>query len=471
MNIELERQVTLESREKPWANGPVERQPLTLLYAGATQSRDTDPYARWVSDVMLHDQPVETTEITPNTGDPEVIRSLGLGAHRRRRIAVRAAILLVVLAAIALGVNRYLRARAAQALPKYETAAAVRTDIQVSITATGTLEGLNTVEVGAEVTGKIIQLNADYNDRVKKGDVLAVIDPELFQASVDESRAHVADADAAIQQARATLTETRLAADRAVQQVAQGLISQQQVEAAKAAAERADANLKSAIAGAVVARATLKSTLSKLDKTTIVAPIDGVVLARLMERGQTVTAGFQTPVLFKLAEDLGRLSLHVYIDEADIGRAREGQTASFTVDAYPEKTFPSKVLSLRNEPKTEQNVVSYEAVLAVDNSDHLLRPGMTATATIVAERHQGVLAVPNAALRFAPPEPKHFGPPKPQVNPGVDPSGKARVWHVVNGQAEPMTVKRGVSDGRMTEILEGKLDVGSPVIVDVAGDG
>jgi HlyD family secretion protein len=432
---------------------------------------------------MVHDPPSETVRLPEAAtvqepadahaagADPEVIQTLGMTPnHRLRSVVVRVLLAAVVLGAIAFGVRHYVATRAREAIPKFDTVAAVRTDIQVSITATGTLEGLNTVEVGAEVSGKVVKLNVDYNDRVKKGDVLAEIDPEQLRASVEEARARVADADAATQQARATLTETRLAAKRAVEQVAQGLIAQQQVEAAQAAAERADANLKSAMAGAVVARATLKSTLSRLDKTTIVAPIDGVVLARLVEQGQTVTAGFQTPVLFKLAEDLSRLSLHVYVDEADVGRAREGQPASFTVDAYPEKTFPSKVLSLRNEPKTEQNVVSYEAVLAVDNAEHLLRPGMTATATIVAERHTGVLAVPNAALRFTPPEPKRFGPPKPRVNPLLE-AGTARVWRVVNGQPEPTVVKRGVSDGRMTEIVQGRLDVGTKVIVDVAGDG
>jgi HlyD family secretion protein len=191
-----------------------------------------------------------------------------------------------------------------------------------------------------------------------------------------------------------------------------------------------------------------------------------------MEPGQTVTAGFQTPILFKLAEDLKRMSLHVFIDEADIGRVREGQNASFTVDAYPGKVFPSKVRELRNEPKTEQNVVTYEAVLTVDNEDMLLRPGMTATASIVAGRHANVLTVPSAALRFSPPvAPKGAfsgGPAKTaQLN---KPSGKRKLYVLKPGEEGPrpeaVEVVTGVSDGTLTEIVSGAVREGTEVIVD-----
>jgi HlyD family secretion protein len=213
-------------------------------------------------------------------------------------------------------------------------------------------------------------------------------------------------------------------------------------------------------------RATLKSQVSRLDKTRIVSPIDGIVLSRLVEPGQTVTAGFQTPVLFKLAEDLRRMSLYVYVDEADIGRTREGQAASFTVDAYPDKVFPSKVLSLRNEPREDQNVVTYEAVLAVDNGELLLRPGMTATATIVAELRKGVLSVPNAALRFTPPSLAREQAQKPR--------GRG-VWMLsapagARGE-EPaprfVPLKTGASDGQRSEVLSGALRAGDELLVDV----
>jgi HlyD family secretion protein len=244
-------------------------------------------------------------------------------------------------------------------------------------------------------------------------------------------------------------------------QAKQGLVSQKELEAGEAALERAAATLASAEASSTVARATLGSQRSLLDKTRIISPIDGIVLSRSIEPGQTVTAGFTTPILFKLTEDLRRMELVVYVDEADVGRTREGQSASFTVDAYPDKSFPSKVLSLRNEPKEENNVVTYEALLQVDNSELLLRPGMTATATIVADVRANVLSVPNAALRFAPSklEPDQAGKP-----------GERRVWtlNTVKGEPKPVPVpvKTGVSDGRNTEVRESTLREGSLVITD-----
>jgi HlyD family secretion protein len=320
------------------------------------------------------------------------------------------------------------------------------------------LKGRSTVEVGAEVSGRVTEVLVDYNAQVQKGQLLAVIDPEQPKAAVAESEARVRESDATVRQARATLTEARQNRDRALVQARDGLVSQKELEAAEAALERGEATLASAQASSTVARATLESQRSRLDKTRIISPIDGIVLSRSVEPGQTVTSGFTTPVLFKLTEDLRRMELLVYVDEADVGRAREGQTASFTVDAYPERSFPSKLLSLRNEPKEEQNVVTYEAVLQVDNSELLLRPGMTATATIVADVRKDVLAVPNAALRFAPPT--------------LDPSqaakpGERRVWVLKGSTPEPMVVRTGVSDGRLTELRSDKPSAGTQVITDV----
>jgi HlyD family secretion protein len=401
--------------------------------------------------------------IDSQAGDLEVRKTLGLGAHGRSR-GRRWGLGIVILLTLALagyGIWHFMRQRAIAARPRYEQAPVVRGDIQVSVSATGTLRGRSTVEVGAEVSGRVTEVLVDYNDKVTKGQLLAVIDPERSKASVDESVARVRESDAAIRQAKATLVEARQTRDRAALQAKQGLVSQKDLESSEAALERAEATLASAEASSTVARATLGSQRSLLDKTRIISPIDGIVLSRTIEPGQTVTAGFTTPVLFKLTEDLRRMELLVYVDEADVGRAREGQEASFTVDAYPDKTFPSKVLSLRNEPKEENNVVTYEALLQVDNSELLLRPGMTATATIVADVRRNVLAVPNAALRFAPSklEPNQIAKP-----------GERRVW-VLAGKdepkPEPVPVKTGVSDGRNTEVREGKLSEGSPVIIDV----
>lgn len=421
-------------------------------------------------------------------GDPEVVKTLGITGKKqsRRRALIKALLVLVVLAAAGgFTLRWWQQSRAAQATPEFVTADVTKADIRVTITATGTVKGLNTVEVGAEVSGKVTKVHVDWNDRVKKGQVLAEIDPEQQAAAVDESAARVNDADASIRQARATLLEAKQNQARAEQQAQQGLVSQRDLEAAKAAAERAEASVASAVAGATVARASLKSARSKLERTSIFSPIDGVVLSRLVEPGQTVTSSLQTAVLFKLADDLTRMRLHVFIDEADVGRAKEGQEATFTVDAYPEKTFPSQLVSLRNEPKTEQNVVTYEALLAVDNADLLLRPGMTATAIIVAELHKDAVAVPNAALRFSPPGTggggggrRGVGIPVPGLGGGPRPnpanSGQAKgpkVWVLNGATPTAVPVKIGASDGRVTEILEGDIAPGAKVLVDVVEKG
>lgn len=420
--------------------------------------------------------------------DPNVIKTLGIHTGKGRGRAVIKAVIIILLLALAGGaIFRCVRQQTAKAVTEYRTAEVGTADIRVTITATGTVKGLNTVEVGAETSGKITKVYVDFNDRVKRGQILAEIDPEQQRAAVDESSARVSAANAAIREARATLNEAKLNLARIEQQAKDGLVSQKELESSRASAERAEASLSNALASATVSRATLTSTKSKLEKTTIASPIDGIVLARLVEPGQTVAAGLQTPVLFKLAEDLSRMQLHGFIDESDVGRAKEGQDASFTVDAYPDKVFPSKLVSLRNEPRTEQNVVTYEAVLAVDNAELLLRPGMTATATIIAEIRKDVLAVPNAALRFTPPEVAasagagrgggvgiripgvsgggRSGAPKKVQEAGAKP--KRRVWILEGGVPKAVSVETGVSDGRVTEILGGELTKGAQVLVDV----
>jgi HlyD family secretion protein len=398
--------------------------------------------------------------------DPEVVSALELGkSHKRRRWLSGLVTLVLVAALVAFGMH-YFEQRAASRLPQYESESVARGDIEVVVTATGTLLGLNTVEVGAEVSGRVSKVHVDFNDSVKQGQVLAEIDPEQSRAAVDEASARVAEADAAIHQARASLLEAEQNAKRAEQELPRGLIAQRDHDATLAARERAKAAVESASASAIVARATLKSARSRLSKTSIMSPIDGVVLSRLVEPGQTVTAGFQTPLLFKLTEDLRRMSLRVYVDEADVGRVRDGQKATFTVDAYPDKVFPSRVLSLRNEPKTEQNVVTYEAVLEVDNSALLLRPGMTATASIKSDVRKNVVTLPNAALRFTPPQPAQLGRKSRQT-------AQRRVW-ILEGQTPvPVVVRTGVSDGERTELLSGevkpghKLQPGQKLLVDV----
>lgn len=395
-----------------------------------------------------------------SSGDVEVLKALGMESRAKRRVRLFVVILSIAaaLGALAYAGFRFYQQRELARRPRFQSEVVARGDVQVMVSATGTLKGQNTVEVGAEVSGRVASVLVDFNDHVEKGQLLLEIDPEQARAAVEEARARVAEADASIKQAQASLLEARQNAARGEQQLAQGLVSQKELEGLRAALARAEASTDSAKASAQMARATLKSQSSRLEKTRIVSPIRGVVLARLVEPGQTVNAGMTTPVLFKLAEDLRRMSLYVYIDEADVGRSREGQSASFTVDAYPDKVFPSKLVSLHNEPKEEQNVVSYEAVLAVDNDALLLRPGMTATATIVADRRASVLTVPNAALRFTPPASSRGGPAKPR--------GRG-VWTMAGEEPRFIPLKTGASDGRLTEVVSGELREGMRVLVDV----
>ncbi|MET0283580.1 MAG: efflux RND transporter periplasmic adaptor subunit [Polyangiales bacterium] len=394
----------------------------------------------------------------PDTGDRDVLLTLGMGAGSRGgRRWLWPIVIVLALGALGFGARHWWAQRELAMRPRYEQGKVVRGDIQVAVSATGTLNGRSTVEVGAEVTGRVMEVLVDYNAKISKGQLLAVIDPERSQMAVDESVARVREAEANIRQSKATLLEARQTRDRALRESKDGLLSQKELEASEAALERAEATLLSAQATATVSKATLGSQRSTLGKTKILSPIDGIVLSRSVEPGQTITAGYSTPVLFKLTEDLRRMELLVYVDEADIGRVREGMSATFTVDAYPEKVFPSKLLSLRNEPHDEDNVVTYEAVLEVNNDELLLRPGMTATATIVSDVRQGVLGVPNAALRFAPA----------QLEPSqVAKPGEHRVWQLRNDKPQPIPVKLGVSDGRLTEVREGDVKEGMELVTD-----
>jgi len=261
--------------------------------------------------------------------------------------------------------------------------------------------------------------------------------------------------------------------------LSKGLSSQENLDIAEAAFKRAEASRAIAAAQVIQAEAVLDAEQTALSKAVIRSPIDGIVLKRSIEPGQTVAASFQAPVLFTLAEDLTKMELHVDIDEADVGQVRVGQSASFTVDAYPDRRFPGKILKVYNAPQVVQDVVTYEAILAVDNSALLLRPGMTATADIIVKRVEDALLVPNAALRFTPPaqgdsrgsnRPLLPGPPLPEkdlsraIVPG---QAQQRVWTLEAGRPVMVPLTIGVTDGRMTEVVEGDLAAGMPLLVDV----
>ena len=346
--------------------------------------------------------------------------------------------------------------------PKYQTVPVERGRVVATVTATGVLHPVTQVDVGSEVSGVIKAVNVDFNDHVTKGQVLALLDTDQLRARMLQAKASLASAQAGQRQAAATVHETELNFHRCERLARTQMCSQQDLDQLEATWLRAQAAQAIAIAQVSQATANLEADQTALGKATIVSPIDGIVLNRFVEPGQTVAATFQTPLLFTLAEDLSQMQLKVDVDEADIGRVAQGQSASFTVDAYPQRRFEARVASVRFAPKTIQGVVTYEAVIDFDNSALLLRPGMTATADIVTRTVESVLLVPNAALRFKPAAPAAV------PAPGTDDPSTRLIWILRDDTTQPEAVHVGVgeSDGRNTEITSGTLTVGDRVITD-----
>ncbi len=412
------------------------------------------------------------------SADENMASVLGLGQRTdvapmiaKKWWVVGGAVSIVVLAAIFFGPF------GGPPAPVYRTAEVEMGDIVATVTATGTLQPVNSVDIGAEVSGQIDQVFVDFNTRVTEGQLLAVLDTESMRARVLQARASVAAAKARVQDAKATVLETADKLERTRELAKTGYASKQAVDSAEASAARANASLASAEAQVAVSEATLSSDETAFSKSEIKSPINGVVLSRSVEPGQVVAASFQTPVLFKLAEDLTKMQLEIDIDEADIGRVKEGQRANFVVDAFQNRQYPAVITQVRFAPKTVDNVVTYQAVLTVNNEDLSLRPGMTATATIVTASQEGVLSVPNAALRFDPSivsetrGPRMPGPfgrlmNEPRRSP-ADTSKKMneqRVWILKDGEPQPVPVSTGVSDGRRTEIRTGAIKPGDLVV-------
>ncbi|NTV12631.1 MAG: efflux RND transporter periplasmic adaptor subunit [Desulfobulbaceae bacterium] len=378
------------------------------------------------------------------------------------------------------------------AIPQYKTQAVQRGDLKVTITATGTLAPVNQVQVGSELSGIVKSVEVDYNDRVKVGQVLARLDTAKLATQVLQSRASLEAARGKVLQTMATVTETNRNLERiqSVLEISQGrAISKHDLETAQAALDRALADQTSAEANVKQSEAVLKTIEADLAKAVIISPINGVVITRSVEPGQTVAASLQAPVLFALAEDLAKMALHVDVDEADVGQVRAAQTAVFTVDAYPERSYPARISQVRYGSKTVGGVVTYETVLDVDNSDLSLRPGMTATANITVKEVRDALLAPNAALRFAPPaksngnntkkqgggsiltrlfpRPQHGPPPRKEVN--TKGTKKAqRVWVLQEGNLTPVPVTTGATDGTSTEITGGDIQAGQELVVDNA---
>ncbi len=364
-------------------------------------------------------------------------------------------------------------------LPRFKTVKAEKGDFTVKISATGTLEPTNQVDVGSELSGTIKAVYVDYNSRVTKGQVLAELDTEKLQSQLTQYQAALKAADASILQAQATERETLAKLNRLknLYDITEGKSpSKTDIEAAQAAYDRAVANTASAFAQSAQANANVKTVQTDLSKSKILSPVNGIVLVRSIEPGQTVAASYQAPVLFTLAEDLREMELNVNVDEADIGQVREGMRAEFTVDAYPDKIFKGNIIQARYGSQTVDNVVTYESVITVDNKNLLLRPGMTATADIIVKEQKDAVMIPNEAFRYAPPAVSESKTsfvsrlmPRPPTRQKKAPLPKAEgmqtVYKRVNGMPEPVQVKTGESNGSSRELIEGDIKAGDDLIV------
>jgi HlyD family secretion protein len=337
----------------------------------------------------------------------------------------------------------------------FQTAAVAKGPITQAVTATGTLNPVQNVQVGSQVSGNIQKLFVDFNSIVKAGQVIAQIDPAIFQASVNQAEGDLANARAALELAR--LNESRT----------QALVAKQ--NSAQSDLDQATANLHQAEANVKIKEGALEKVKADLDHCTITSPIDGIVISRNVDVGQTVAASLQAPIIFQIANDLAKMQIDANVAEADIGAVAVDQDVEFTVDAFPMRTFPGKVVQVRNAPITVQNVVTYDTVIGVSNPEQKLKPGMTANVSIVAAHRDSTLKIPNSALRFRMPDQSPSAAPKrdPSANPRGpgNKSGGNRaerktertVYVLASGSSKPsaVTIKTGISDGITTEVLEG----------------
>ncbi|MEM8733430.1 MAG: efflux RND transporter periplasmic adaptor subunit [Planctomycetota bacterium] len=394
----------------------------------------------------------------PSQPDAEVLATLrkGTSSSPKQKLLIGGVLLLV--GAVAVVVLKH----GMQAKPtQYATDTCQQGDLTVTVTATGTLDPTNVVEVGCEISGTIRTVEVDFNDHVQAGDLLLTLDTRELDAVVAKSKASLQVRQAELRQAEASRTESQRTLVRLQELRARNAVTEQDIDTAVADVARSEARVASSRAQVSVAEATLDVDLNKLEKARIFSPIDGIVLDRNVEPGQTIAATFQTPILLTICEDLGHMKLKIDVDEADVGGVSEGLEATFTVDAYPDERFPATISSLRFAAHNNQDVVTYEAVLEVENPELKLRPGMTAVADVVTSRAENALLVSNAALRFQPlPE---------QVESTISnaDSGETKIWTLSDNKPVPLFVTTGLTDGRYTEILSDAIQAGTPLVVDI----
>ncbi len=356
---------------------------------------------------------------------------------------------------IALGIIAFVAFRSKEEEPKFRTEKVVRGDIVQTVTATGTVNAVTTVLVGTQVSGAIKHIYVDFNSPVKKGQLIAQIDPSTFEAQVEQAKANLLAAKANVEKAGASLLDAKRTMDRNRELFSRNLIARSDMDTSETNYESAKAQVNAAKAQVAQTEASLKYAETNLRYTRILSPVDGIVVSRNVDVGQTVAASFQTPTLFNIAQDLTKMQIDTNVDEADIGRIKVGQDVEFTVDAYPDITFKGRVSQVRIAPITVQNVVTYDVVIRVDNPEFKLKPGMTANVSIIIAGKKDVLKIPNAALRF-----RLSNTVKPSEYKGTG------VWITEKDKPRRIKVSTGISDGSYTELVSGEIKEGQEVIVE-----
>jgi HlyD family secretion protein len=379
--------------------------------------------------------------------------------------------------------------------PRFTTVTVDRGPIVAKVTASGTLSAVTTVQVGSQVSGRIVEIKTDFNATVKKGDLIARIDPELFKAAVEQAKANLVADQAGVDKAKVQAADAERIYNRSKALVEQHLVAQADLDTAEANYRAAKATIGTALGQVERDRAALQMAQTNLDYTTIESPINGTVISRNVDVGQTVAASLQAPTLFTIAEDLHKMQIDTSVAEADVGKLDSGMNVTFTVDAFPGQPFKGTVRQIRNAAQTVQNVVTYDAVIDVDNPDLKLRPGMTANVTFVYADKEDALRIPNAALRFKMPG-QQTGPqggPRasgagPQGRPegrgpGSQPAGagafrrppeagmgeRRMIWVLRDAQPAQVFIKTGITDGTLTEVVSGDVKEGDLIITEAPG--
>jgi HlyD family secretion protein len=383
---------------------------------------------------------------------------------------MRKAVWIIGILAVGMAIGGYVFFGGERKIPvRYKTAPVERGSIVSVVNATGTINPVTLVQVGSQVTGMVESLNVDFNSVVKKDQVVARIDPFPYRARRDQASANLANAKAAVLKAKADLSQRKRELDRVQSLIKQQFVSQNDVDVAVTAHEGAMAQLAVAEAAVKQAQAALEAAELDLTYTVIKSPIDGIVISRQVEAGQRVNASMSIPVIFLIAQDLTKMQVDANVSEADIGGMTEGKDVTFTVDAYPGERFQGKIRQVRNAPVSVQNVVTYDVVVGVDNSDLRLKPGMTANVSITVARKDGIIKVPNAALRFKPLQTAVTPPAGTaghQAAGGNDLVAGKTVWRMgASGDPDAVTIQSGISDGSFTEITGGSLNEGDQIVV------